>query len=155
MLNHLQREVRPPGTRSHSPLVATRGCPSTALLDDDVRKALRLLDDPIALEELSLARLWSVRKLASRYYPGRTGAEGLALRRLLQQILRDIAADLEGSPIGALATGLLGGRTQAGIAREIGLSEEYLCRKWKPALIRLVREAATAQVLTERSRIAS
>ena len=117
-----------------------RGRPSSAVLDDQVREALRFLDDPIALEDSPLARLAIVRELTTTKYRGRTCSTGLALRQVLKEILDALASDLEGTPVGALAAGLRAGLTQADVARQLGISDEYLCRRWKPQLVRLVRE---------------
>ena len=125
--------------------VLARGRPSSAMLDDQVRAALRFLDDPIALEGSPLTRLSTVRDLSATKYRGRTCATGLALRQVLRETLDALASDLEGTPVGNLAAGLRVGDTQADVAREIGISDEYLCRRWKPQLIRLVREQLTKQ----------
>lgn len=133
----------PPTSRSESPtpLRLTRsGRPSRQSLEDDVRSALRLLDDPIALDGLGLASSRSVQVVAAHLYPKRTCASGLALRRLLRQFLRELAADMQGSVLGTLAAGLEKGETQASIARSLGISEEYLCRRWKPVLVQLLRD---------------
>jgi hypothetical protein len=113
------------------------------MLDDQVREAIRILDDPIALEDSALARLAIVQNLAATTFRGRTCATGLALRQVLRGALDDLAADLDGTPVGALAAGLRAGHTQAAVARRLGMSEEYLCRRWKPPLVRLMRERLT------------
>ena len=136
----------PTGLRAGHVLV--RGRPSSAMLDDQVREALRFLDDPIALEGSSLTRLPAVRDLSATKYRGRTCATGLALRQVLRESLDALASDLEGTPVGALAAGLRLGDTQAEVARELGISEEYLCRRWKPVLILLVRRRLEDQKLT-------
>lgn len=123
--------------------VLARGRPSSAMLDDQVREALRFLDDPIALEGSPLTRLPTVRELSVTKYRGRTCATGLALRQVLREILDALASDLEGTPVGTLAVGLRVGDTQVEVAREMGISDEYLCRRWKPQLIRLVHEQLT------------
>ena len=128
---------RPP---DRSPL----GRPMAATIDLRVREALRFLDDPIALGDGPLSTLPVVAKLVASRYQGRTCPEGLALRALLLGILAEIGRDLEGSFVGSLANGLRNGRTQADIARELGTSEEWLCRRFKPQLIRLIREHVTA-----------
>ena len=120
--------------------VLARGRPSSAMLDDQVREALRFLDDPIALEGSPLTRLSAVRDLSATKYRGRTCATGLALREVLRESLDALTSDLEGTAVGKLAAGLRLGDTQAEVAREIGISDEYLCRRWKPQLIRLVRQ---------------
>ena len=132
-------------TASRGATVPTRGRPSAAMLDVQVREALRFLDDPIGLEDLALIRLPVVANLAVTKFRGRTCAVGLALRQVLQEILEALASDLEGTPVGALAGGLRHGLTQAEVARQLGLSDEYLCRRWKPQLVRLVREQLTMQ----------
>lgn len=125
------------------------GRPTTAMVDLRIREALRFLDDPIALGDGPLATLPVVAKLVASRYQGRTCPEGLALRALLRGILAEIGRDLEGSFVGSLANGLRNGRTQADIARELGTSEEWLCRRFKPQLIRLVRERLAAAELIE------
>ena len=110
------------------------------MLDDQVREALRFLDDPIALEGSSLTRLPTVRELSATKYRGRTCATGLALRQVLRETLDALASDLEGTPVGSLAAGLRVGDTQVEVAREMGILDEYLCRRWKPQLVRLVRQ---------------
>ena len=71
---------------------------------------------------------------------GRNGRrlQGLG-RALLMSILAEIGCDLDGTYVGALAAGLRAGRTQAEIARSLRTSEEWLCRRFKPQLIGLVR----------------
>ena len=130
-------------TGSRAGHVMARGRPSSAMLDDQVREALRFLDDPIALEGSSLTRLPAVRDPSATKYRGRTCATGLALRQVLREILDALASDLEGTPVGTLAAGLRVGDTQVEVAREMGISDEYLCRRWKPQLVRLLREQLT------------
>ena len=58
------------------------------MLDDQVREALRFLDDPIALEDSPLARLAIVGVLTITKFRGRTCATGLALRNVLREMMR-------------------------------------------------------------------
>lgn len=128
------------------------GRPTQAALDARVREALRLVDDPIALADGPLAALPVVRRLVQTTYRGRTCPEGIALRALLRAILAEIARDLDGTFVAALAAGLREGRSQAEVARQLGTSEEWLCRRFKPQLVRLVRERLTdANVNLERA----
>lgn len=123
---------------------SVKNWPSSAALDASTREALRSLDDPIALEGLVLSRLRSVQVLAATKYRGRTCGTGLALRHLLRQALDELADEMEGTQIGALAAGLRSGTTQAAVARELGVSEEHLCRRWKPVLVQLIHDALVA-----------
>ena len=133
-------------TASRGATVPTRGRPSAAMLDVQVREALRFLDDPIGLEDLALIRLPVVANLAATKFRGRTCSIGLALRQVLRENLDALASDLVGTPVGALAAGLRHGLTQAEVARQLGISDEYLCRRWKPQLVRLLREQLTRAV---------
>lgn len=117
-----------------------RGRPSQALLDARVRAALRIIDDPIALEESELAYSPAVAELVATKLRGRTCARGLALAMILRASLEVISRDLQGTPVGVLADGLRQGRKQVHIAWDLSVSEEHLSRRWKPILVRLVRE---------------
>lgn len=119
---------------------ALLGRPTTAMIDLRIREALRFLDDPIALADGPLATLPVATRLVADRYRGRTCAEGLALRAMLLGILDDVGRDLEGSVVGSLAAGLREGRSQAAIARELKTSEEWLCRRFKPQLVGLIRQ---------------
>ena len=130
---------------------ASRGRPTAAAVDERVRAALRVIDDPIALERSPLVRLDSVHSLAAGPLRGRTCAEGLALRFVLRKALTDIAEDLAGTPIGSLAAALHEGRKQAEVADELGISEEHLSRRWKGLLVSLVRERIERPLSQERA----
>ncbi len=81
-----------------------------------------------------------IANLAGTKFRGRTCADGIALRAFLRITLLQISDDLDGTVVGALAAGLRLGRSQAAIANELGMSEEWLCRRFKPQLVELVRE---------------
>ena len=130
-----------------------RGRPRRSDLDARIRAAVRLVGDPIALEDMALAARPAVQLVASTELRGRTCADGLALARILRQALGDIARDLEGFPVGKLAATLLDGRSQAEAATELGITDEHLCRRWKPVLIELVAERL--DVMDERARTLS
>lgn len=115
-----------------------RGRPGRSAREALIREALKSLDDPITLEESPLASLAAVRRLAETTFRARTCAEGLALAFALRTELTTIAADLVDTPVGALARGLSHGQTQVSVARALGITEEHLCRRWKPILITLV-----------------
>ncbi|MFN0146542.1 MAG: hypothetical protein ACKVT1_08535 [Dehalococcoidia bacterium] len=136
-----------PPDRTPVPLRALNGrradVPGQAL-DADVREALRFVDDPIALEDSCLVSLPAVRQLVAGRFKGKTCAEGQALRKILCDELARIAEDLDGTVVASLARAIHDGRTQAALARELEINEEYLCRRWKPVLTRLVRESLTA-----------
>jgi len=134
-----------------SSATASRGRPTAAAVDERVRAALRLIDDPIALEACPLVRLEQVQSLAAGPLRGRTCAEGLALRFVLRKALAEIANDLAGTPIGSLAGALHEGRTQAEVAGELGISREHLSRRWKGLLVSLVRERIERPLSQERA----
>ncbi len=124
------------------------GRPSREALRDRVREAIRFLDDPIALEDSPLISLPSVRALTLSRFRGRTCACGLALREVLRESLAAIARDLNGTLVGDLALAALRGDTQASVANQRGLREEWISRRWKPVLLVLVLErllSATAE----------
>lgn len=121
-----------------------RGRPRQSDVDERIRAALRVVGDPTALERSSLAKRPIVQQLASTEFRGRTCAEGLALARVLRHALAQIARDLDGVPVARLAAALHDGRSQTEAAEELGISDEYLCRRWKPVLITLVRERLDA-----------
>lgn len=116
------------------------GRPSREALLDRVREAIRCLDDPIALEDSPLISLPAVRALTLSRFRGRTCACGLALRAILRETLATIAHDLVGTLVADLAHGALRGETQASIAAQRGLREEWISRRWKPVLVELVLE---------------
>ncbi len=102
---------------------------------EDLRKALRSLRDPIVLEESPLARVRYVQLKAEREYRRRTCSVGLALSATLRSILRQLGEDLKGTPLGELAASLETGSTQAEVAKKLGMREEFISRRVKPALL--------------------
>ena len=159
---HVMRASREPGIellswRSEVELRATtirHGVLPDALFqvarDDASRspKATFALECEVSEKDSPLVRLPWVRRLAEGRYRGRTCADGLALREALRLTLDGLASDFEGTAIGTLAAGLRIGNTQASVARGLGFSEEYLCRRWKPQLVRLLREQLSQQEFT-------
>lgn len=116
-----------------------------SLRERHLRRALLRMDDPIALEESPLARLAIIERCAGELFTRRVCARGLALSRILHVCLRQVGADLgEHHPAATLARALDRGMTQASAAREIGISEEHLTRRWKPAVVALVLDRLEA-----------
>lgn len=116
-----------------------RGRKSRQTLLEELRAALQLRDDPIALQDSPLADMHVVRSRAERQFGRRTCGSGLALSAVLHEVLRDIAADLgEQSIVSRIAEMLHAGATQASIARAMGISDEHFSRRWKPVLLNLV-----------------
>lgn len=120
------------------------GRPSREAMLDRVREALRLVDDPIALEESPLASLPAVRALTLSTFRGRTCAPGLALRALLRESLATVCRDLDGTLVADLALAALRGDTQASVAEQRGLREEWVSRRWKPVLVGIVLDRLLA-----------
>lgn len=116
------------------------GRPSREAMLDRVREAIRLLDDPIGLEESPLVSLPAVRSLTASTFRGRTCASGLALRAVLRETLAAIHRDLDGTLVAELAAAALNGVRQSTIAEQCGVSEEWISRRWKPVLLALVIE---------------
>ncbi|MGE3075133.1 MAG: hypothetical protein AB7N24_15370 [Dehalococcoidia bacterium] len=116
------------------------GRPSRVAMSDRLREAVRFLDDPIALQDSPLASLPAVRALTLSTFRGRTCASGLALRAVLREALATVARDLDGTVVADLAAASLRGATQASVAGQRGLREEWLSRRWKPVLLELVLE---------------
>lgn len=129
---------------SNKRLPSRAGRPSREGLRDRVREAIRILDDPIALEDSPLISLPAVRTLTLSRFQGRTCASGLALRALLRETLATIAHDLDRTLVADLAQAALRGDTQASIAAQRGLREEWISRRWKPVLVELVLERLLA-----------
>lgn len=127
-------------------LPSRAGRPSRESLLARVRDAIRLVDDPIALEESPLISLPAVRALTLSTFQGRTCAAGLALRALLRESLATIARDLDGTLVADLALAALQGATQASVAEHHRLREEWVSRRWKPVLLGLVLERLLADV---------
>ena len=71
---------------------------------------------------------------------GRSCAAGLALRALLRESLAAVGRDLDGTLVSDLALAALRGNTQASVADQRGLREEWVSRRWKPVLLLLVLE---------------
>lgn len=120
------------------------GRPSRVAMTDRVREAVRFLDDPIALQDSPLASLPAVRSLTLSTFRGRTCASGLALRAVLREELATVARDLDGTLVADLAVAALRGATQASVAGQHGLREEWISRRWKPVLLELVLERLLA-----------
>lgn len=127
-----------------------RGRPRQSDVDERIRAALRVVGDPIALGDMALTTRPAVQFIASTELRGRTCADGLALARVLRHALGEIARDLEGLPVGKLAAALLEGRSQTEAAAELGITDEYLCRRWKRVLLRLVGKRF--ELMDERAR---
>ena len=116
-----------------------RGRKTSATRLDDLRRTLRFLDDPVALEESPLAALPIVQERAQRDFARRTCPVGLSLAAILRESLTTIATDLgPRHPVGVLALRLTEGATQTEVARELMLTKEHLTRRWKPVLLRLL-----------------
>lgn len=107
--------------------------------NSDVVEILKVREDPISLEHTSLASSEAIRRRALERYPGRTCAVGRTLAEELDTCLRQIGEDLPETAVGRLALGLAAGKTQAAVSRELGISEAYLTRRWKPVLVGLIR----------------
>ncbi len=135
-------------------LPSRAGRPSRDALLDRVREAIRLVDDPIALEESPLVSLPAVRASTLSTFQGRTCAAGLALRALLRESLAAIARDLDGTLVADLALAALRGATQASVADLRGLREEWISRRWKPVLLGLVLEGLLAAEAPSQTRAA-
>lgn len=126
---HSQRKpIKRPGNRAGRPRRL-----------DVLRGALNHLDDPIWLLTFSpLIKLPVVQDLAARLGPATVCAEGRSLRAVLRRALRDVVDALDRHPVGVLAAGILAGQTQLSIAHQLGMTDEHLCRRYKPVLIELV-----------------
>jgi hypothetical protein len=134
----MQQDLAPSVT-STTAFVPVRGRPSRETRLEWVRHALRLIGDVASLDDTSpLARHPAVERLAATTFRGRTCPNGLALRALLRDALAAIGRDLDGTVVGALAVATLHGRTQASLAAELGMGQEWLSRRHKSTLVALV-----------------
>lgn len=114
-----------------------------------LREALRVRNDPIALEGLPLAARREFQEQGKKRYGRGTCAVGRAIADLLQLSLEEIASDLPTTAVGKLASAMVAGDTQAKAAKELDISEEHLTRRWKPVLVRLVQERLERLVAEE------
>ena len=128
----MDKPSKPPPSRA--------GRPSRVGMSERLREAVRFLDDPIALQDSPLASLPAVRALTLSTFRGRTCASGLALRAVLREALATVATDLEGTLVADLAIAALRGATQASVAGQHGLREEWISRRWNPVLLELILE---------------
>ncbi len=103
-----------------------------------LRTEIANLHDVIALEEGSLAKLEYFQRKAYQRYRGRTCAIGHAVAEELMRMLREVAEDLPGTPVAALAAGLADGKPQVQIAAGLGMSPQHLTRRYKPTLLELL-----------------
>ena len=102
-----------------------------------LRTALRVLDDPVALQDSPLAHLPVVRSAAARTFGRRICPEGQALAALLLAALRSVADGLgDHHPVGRLARMTAEGKTQAEVAHSLNVRPEHLSRHFKPLLLR-------------------
>lgn len=121
-----------------------RGRRSSEARLEVLRAALRVLDDPIALEETPLATTPAFVRRAEQDFRRRTCAVGLAVAAGLTASLNEIGADLAGTPVGELAAKLADGRPQVEVAAALGITTQHLTRRYKPVLLRLLDQKLRA-----------
>ena len=108
-----------------------------------VARAVRNLNDLIALDQSPLAKLGFVEKRAAGYYQDRLCSRGLALRDLITELLDDIISETAGNGLARLhdlLDMLRNGLTISKASREIGLCREHVSRVYAKQAFRLVTE---------------
>lgn len=107
-------------------------------------------NDPIALARSPVADSRYVTLYAGRKYGGQVVATGKALRDIVYDCLAQIANDLSGTePLATVFRLTSEGRTQRQIAKAIGITPEWMSRRYQKLVVSLFVEA-----LAQRLRVA-
>ena len=121
-----------------------RGRPNALSRLESLRQDLRNLNDLVALEEGSLAKLDHFQRRAAEAYPGRTCSVGHAVADGLTEMLLQVADDLPGTPVAELARRLAERGTQIQAAALLRVSPQHLSRRYKPVLLLLLQQKLQA-----------
>ena len=109
---------------------------------DSVRHLIHVRADPWLLADSHWCDAPFVVELAATMFRNRTASRPLALRCLVRQALLQIGEDFGDTLTGRLARLLAETeKRQAKIAREIGVSETWLSKKYMPRIASLVLDS--------------
>lgn len=116
----------------------TRGRRSSDVQGENLRAAVRVALDPVALDSMPFSRRASIKRLADRQYAASWLPVGRASSDLLVGMLTEVAEEFPGSSVGELASALANGRSQRSAAERIGISPQHVSRHVKRKLLAIL-----------------
>ena len=137
---------------SNDSLALKRGRKTSDEWQRRVRRILRHLDDPLALEWSPLCRLPSIDQIAKEKYPNSVLPHGRALHYYIKQCLEEIEGELNGhSGVSKLEKFIRLTREGSSVKKAsqvLGVTPSYASRKFKKVLVVLLAEKLMLKLRT-------